>query len=76
MYDNKTVLELGIGVSITDAADLAIKLAQQRKSDIILEYNNVNIKVSPNTSQRYVINAFFSQAMTKSDLAMDTQKTM
>ena len=74
MNKNETVLELGFGVPIKDAADLAIKLAKQRKSGIVLSYNKVDINVSPDTTQNHVVNAFFSQAMTMPNLAMQ-QKT-
>jgi len=76
MKDNNNILKLGFGVPIEQAADLAVKFADNKKSVIVLAYNNVNIKVSPNATQKYVINAFFNQAMSTPNLGMQNQKTM
>ncbi len=73
MNKDKTVLELGFGISIKDAADLAIKLAQQNKSGIVLSYNKVNINISPDTTPNHVVNAFFSKAATMPNMAMQQQ---
>lgn len=74
MSENKNVLKLGLGVSLSDAADLAIKMAKQKKSGVILTYNNVDINVLPDTTQKYVINAFFSQAATMPNMAMQQKQ--
>ena len=44
------VLELGSGIDIKEAADLAVKLAQKRKTEITLVYNKIKINVSPDTA--------------------------
>ena len=76
MGNKKTViLELGFGISLPDAADLAIKLATERNSDITLAYNQVNINVSPNTTQQHIINHFFSAAMALPNMGMVAQQT-
>ncbi|MBR6364180.1 MAG: hypothetical protein IKS08_03790 [Alphaproteobacteria bacterium] len=49
MKQNETVLEIGFGVPIADASQLAVDLAKQRKSTIVFRYNNIEIKVSPKT---------------------------
>ena len=74
MKDKETVLELGRGVSITDAADRAVNLAKQKKSEIGFIYNGILIRVSPNTTQNYVINAFFSQAMSQPNIGITSQQ--
>ena len=74
MKDKETVLELGRGVSIADAADRAVNLAKQKKSEIVFIYNGILIRVSPNTTQNYVINAFFSQAMSQPNIGITSQQ--
>ena len=70
MKNNNNILKLGRGMPIEQAADLAIKFANEKKSEIILAYNNVNIKVLPDTTQKYITNAFFNQAMSTPNLGM------
>ena len=73
MNQNETVLNLGFGIPIKDAADMAINLAKQKKSDIKFIYNKVEITVSPDTTQKYIINSFFSQAVSQKNMGMKTQ---
>ena len=74
MKDKETVLELGRGVSIADASIRAVNLAKQKKSDIVFIYNGIQIRVSPDTTQNYVINAFFSQAMSQPNIGIISQQ--
>ena len=64
------VLELGSGIDIKEAADLAVKLAQKRKTEITLVYNKIKINVSPDTAPQYIVNAFFASAASQADLAI------
>jgi len=75
MKENETVLELGFGVPIKNAAEKAIDLAKDKKSTITFKYNKVEIKVSPDTTTEYVINAFFSQAASLPNMGIQ-QKTI
>jgi hypothetical protein len=70
MKQNETVLEIGLGVPIADASQLAVDLAKQRKSTIVFRYNNIEIKVSPKTKPEFVVNAFFSKAAILPNMGM------
>ena len=74
MTKNETVLELGFGISIKDAADMAINLANQKGSEIKFIYNKVAINVLPTTTQKYIINSFFSQAMSQPNIGIIPQQ--
>jgi len=74
MKENELKLELGLGVPIADASDMAINLAKQKKADVLFVYNKVKIKVSPSTTREHVINSFFSQAACLPDMGMQQKK--
>ncbi|MBR4806311.1 MAG: hypothetical protein IKZ64_00650, partial [Alphaproteobacteria bacterium] len=74
MKENELTLELGLGVPIADASDMAINLAKQKKADVLFVYNKVKIKVSPSTTREHVINSFFSQAACLPDMGMQQKK--
>jgi hypothetical protein len=60
--EGKPVFTPQSGRDIKIAAANAVVLARTKKQDIILDYNGIQIDVTPNTSIKYIVNMFFSRS--------------
>ena len=74
MNRKNIVLEMGFGTPIKDASAKAIDLAKQTKSEIVFIYNGIEIRVPQDATQKYIINAFFSQAMSQPNIGITSQR--
>ena len=76
MIAKETIFETGTGVSIKDAASQAIDIAKQENEQITFIYNSIKIPARPDSSPKNVMNMFFSQAMSQSNIGiLPTLKT-
>ena len=75
MNNKECVVAIGKGTDIKFAAQYVVNVAKTENKDVTCDYNGIKIHVTPKTSEQHVINAFFSQAATMPNMAMQQQKT-
>jgi len=75
MNNKECFIGIGKGTDIKFAAQYAVNVAKTENKDVTCDYNGIKIKVTPQTSEQYVINAFFSQAMGNPNIGAQQQKT-
>ena len=61
------------GTDLKVAAWNAILEARKNQQEIVFDYNGVQIRVNKDTGVRYIVNAFFAQAATMPNMAMQQQ---
>ena len=73
MDNNKSFLYFKRGADIKRVAQYVVDVAKDGNKNIVCVYNGIKIDVTPETSVDYVERAFFSQAMTMPNMAMQQQ---
>ena len=63
--EGKFVFKPQFAKDLKIAAANAIILARTKKQDIVLDYNGIQINVTPNTGIKHIVNMFFSVSASK-----------
>ena len=63
MNNKECVVAIGKGTDIKFAAQYVVNVAKTENKDVTFDYNGIQIKVTPQTSEQGVINSFFAQTM-------------
>ena len=74
MAQEKIIYKPEFGTDLKVAAWNAILEARKNNQEIVFDYNGVQINVDKNTGVRYIVNAFFSQAASMPNMAMQKEQ--